>query len=151
MTISKDITLMKRSEEQLRRSQKMESIGNLAGGIAHDFNNILTPIIGISELLLVDLPVKSSTRDSVVGILTAAERAANLVKQILSFSRTQDTTYRPVKLQKIAAEACELSRSSIPANIQITTSIQQDCHPVLANATQLHQVLMNLITNAFHA
>ncbi len=129
----------------------MESIGNLAGGIAHDFNNILFPIIGMSELILEDLEPDSLVYENAKEIYKAGNRAKELVSQILSFSRQTDHEIMPVKLQKIIIEVLKLCRSSIPTNIEIEQDIQQDCRSILANATQLHQIGMNLITNAYHA
>jgi len=138
-------------QAQLIKVQKMESIGNLAGGIAHDFNNILFPIVGMSELLLEDLPPDTRARDNAREILRAGKRGRDLVKQILAFSRQSQNEMRPVRIQQILAEAIKLSRSAIPANVTITQTIQTECGMVMADPTQIHQVVMNLITNAFHA
>ena len=151
VAVSRDITNEIEMEKRLRQAQKMEAIGNLAGGIAHDFNNILFPIIGMSELLLEDLPNKSLEYEKVYTILKAGQRASELVRQILSFSRQSEYEMMPVRLQSVLKEVLKLCRSTIPTNIEIDDSIQQDCGSVWANATQLHQVGMNLITNAYHA
>ena len=149
--IATDITEMKRLQDQLQEAQKMESIGNLAGGVAHDFNNILFPIIGLSELLLEDLIPGSPEYENVQEILQAGKRGGNLVKQILTFSRQSEHRMMPVRIQQILKEVLKLIRSTIPANIEIFQHIQQDCGLVMADPTQLHQIVMNLITNAYHA
>ena len=138
----------KRLEEQLAQSQKMESIGNLAGGIAHDFNNLLYPIIGFAEMLKEDLPQDSPEHESAQEIFNAGRRGGELVKQILAFSRQTDHKPSPVRFQKILTEVLKLTRSTIPSDIEIHQDIQQDCGSVMAEATQLHQISMNLITNA---
>jgi signal transduction histidine kinase len=137
--------------ERLDQAQRLEAIGALAGGIAHDFNNILFPIIGMSEMLLEDLPAAGQEHEKVETIHTAAKRAGDLVKQILSFSRQSKHRKIPVRIQNILKEALKLTRSTIPSNIEITQSLQSDCGPVLADPAQVHQIAMNLVTNAFHA
>ena len=149
--IATDITDVKNMEEGLRQAQKMESIGNLAGGIAHDFNNILFPIIGMSELLLQDLESGSLEHQNVQQILQAGNRGRDLIKQILAFSRQSEHRMIPVRIQQIMREVLKLSRSSIPADIEIVEELQPDCGLVMADPTQIHQLAMNLITNAFHA
>jgi PAS domain S-box-containing protein len=138
-------------QNQLHQLQKMESIGNLAGGIAHDFNNILFPIIGMSEMLLEDLPPDSLEYDNAIVILEAGKRGSDLVKQILAFSRQSQHKLIPVYIQKILKEVLKLCRSTIPSDIRISSDIQPDCGLVTADETQIHQVAMNLITNAYHA
>ncbi|MCP4023788.1 MAG: PAS domain-containing protein, partial [Desulfobacteraceae bacterium] len=138
-------------EQKLIQIQKIESIGTLAGGIAHDFNNILFPIVGMSELLLEDLPEGSPEHENTQEILLAGIRGSELVKQILSFSRQHDHKLSPIRIQKTLEEVIKLSRSTIPSNIKIRENIQQNCRLVLADPIQAHQIAMNLITNAFHA
>jgi len=135
----------------LQQLQKLESIGNLAGGIAHDFNNILFPIMGLAELLVEDLAPDSLERQNAQQILKAAERGSNLVQQILAFSRQTDHKMMPIRIQNVLKEVLKLVRSTIPTNIDIKQHIQTDCGFVNADATQVHQIAMNLITNAFHA
>jgi len=151
LVIYEDITEKNRLEVQLQQSQKMESIGTLAGGIAHDFNNILSPVIGYTELLLVDTPEKSPIRISLNEVLKGALRARNLVKQILTFSRQTDQEIRPMKVQHILKEVLKLSRSTLPSTIEIKQNIHKKCGMIMADPTQIHQIVMNLITNAFHA
>ncbi|MCK5836556.1 MAG: PAS domain S-box protein, partial [Desulfobacula sp.] len=146
-----DITERKQLEDQLRQTQKMESIGNLAGGIAHDFNNLLSPIIGFAEILKEDLPQDSPEHECAQAILNAGERGGELVKQILAFSRQAEHKLQPIRVQKILKEVLKLTRSSIPTDIEIHHDIQQECGLVMAESTQLHQIAMNLITNAYHA
>jgi len=141
----------KELENKLQQAQKMESIGNLAGGIAHDFNNLLFPIIGMSEMLLEDLPEDSLEYENAEEIFQAGKRAGDLVKQILAFSRQSEHKMSPVRVQNVLKEVLKLSRSTIPTNIEIQQNIQQDCGLVMADPTQIHQIGMNLITNAFHA
>ena len=146
-----DISERKKMEDRLLQAQKMESIGSLASGIAHDFNNILFPIIGMAELLLEDLPPKSLEYENVQEILKAGKRAGDLVGQILAFSRQSEHKIMPVRIQQVLKEVLKLSRSTIPSDIEIIRDIQSDCGLVMANPTQIHQIAMNLITNAFHA
>jgi PAS domain S-box-containing protein len=141
----------KHLEKQLWELQKMESIGNLAAGIAHDFNNILFPIMGMSELLLEDLPEGTHEYQNAEEIFRAGKRGRNLVKQILAFSRQSEHRMVPTRLQNILKEVYKLSRSTIPTDIDIQQKIQTDCGLVLADPSQLHQIGMNLVTNAFHA
>jgi signal transduction histidine kinase len=129
----------------------MEAIGSLAGGIAHDFNNILFPIVGLSEILLEDLPSDSLEHEKAREIFKAGERGVDLVKQILSFSRQVEQKKTPIRVQQILKEVLKLSRSTIPANIRISQDIHNNCPMVLADPTQIHQIAMNLITNAYHA
>jgi nitrogen-specific signal transduction histidine kinase len=151
LTIFRDITENKKIEERLQQAQKMESIGNLAGGIAHDFNNLLFPIVGMAEMLLEDLPQDSIEYENAQEIFIAGKRAGELVKQILAFSRQSEHKMTPVRIQNVLKEVLNLSRSTIPANIKLYDKIRQNCGLVLADPTQVHQIAMNLITNAFHA
>ncbi len=146
-----DITLYKSMELRLQQAQKMEAIGTLAGGIAHDFNNILFPLMGYAELLKDDIPDDSTLQNYIDGILHAASRSRELVKQILAFSRHEHQEKKPMKLQSVVKEALKLLRSSIPTTIKIEKDISASCGVVLADPTQIHQVVMNLATNAYHA
>ena len=138
-------------EKSIQHAQKMEAVGSLAAGIAHDFNNLLFPIIGMSELLLEDLPPGSTEHENAQEIMNAGKRGGDLVKQILAFSRQTEHQMIPVRVQQVLKEVLKLCRSSIPAEIEITQNLQPDCGLVLADPTQVHQVAMNLITNAYHA
>ncbi len=149
--IARDVSERKRLEAHFNQTQKMESIGTLAGGIAHDFNNILSPIVGHTELLLDDFPDAGSTRDSLNAIYAGALRARDLVQQILAFSRQEKNELKLMKMQPIIKEAMKLIRSTIPTTIAITQNLQSDCRPVSADPIQIHQIVMNLATNAYHA
>ena len=154
----RDITESVRAEEtrlaleaQLRKSQKMEAIGTLAGGIAHDFNNILAAVIGHTELLAQDLDPQHQGQEGIRGILLACVRAKDLVQQILTFSRLRERERRLVAVEPIILEALKLLRPSLPATIEIRTEICSEGTQILADPTQLHQVMVNLCTNAAHA
>lgn len=138
-------------EARLRQSQKMEAVGTLAGGIAHDFNNILFPVIGFSQMIMNDLPEDSPLKDQMQAVLNGAERAKDLVQQILTFSRETEQEFRPLQLQLIIKEVLKLARASLPSTIKIINQVQKNTGMVLADPTQVHQIVMNLITNALHA
>lgn len=146
-----DITERKKLEQSLQKSQKMEAIGTLAGGIAHDFNNILFPIIGMSEFLMEDLTPGSPEREYAEEIFKAGKRGGELVKQILAFSRRSEHQMIPTHVQHILREVLTLSRSVIPSYIEINQDIEPNCGLVMADPTQIHQIAMNIITNAYHA
>jgi signal transduction histidine kinase len=137
--------------DQFREAQKMEAIGTLAGGIAHDFNNIIAAIAGYTELAKMELPASSKARQHLEEVLVGSTRAAALVRQILAFSRQQDHERKPIQLRHIVREAMTLLRATIPATIDFDFRFDGDLPPVLADATQVHQVVMNLGTNAWHA
>jgi PAS domain S-box-containing protein len=157
LTITRDLTERKQAEEekakleaQLQQSQKMEAIGTLAGGIAHDFNNILTAILGYTEIAISDLPQGSDTRGNLEEVFKASLRAIDLVKQILMFSRQSETQLFPIRMHLIIKEALKLLRASLPSTIEINQNIRA-LGTVLADLTQIHQIMMNLCTNASHA
>ncbi|MFP3981532.1 MAG: PAS domain S-box protein [Desulfobacterales bacterium] len=142
----------KELESQLQQAQKMESIGTLAGGIAHDFNNILFPIIGYTELAMQDLPNESQACRNLEEVLKSAQRAKGLVQQILNFSRqSANEPAEPVHLQPVIKETVKLLRNTIPASIDIRADIDEDIEKVRINVAQMHQVIMNLCTNAYQA
>ncbi len=138
-------------EAQLRESQKMEAIGTLAGGIAHDFNNILATILGNAELARQDHELSPLTRESIEEIRKAGARARDLVQQILSFSRRQPTARKPLDLVAIVGEAERLLRATLPARVALSVDIGRAALPVLADSTQVQQVIFNLATNAMQA
>ena len=136
---------------QLRQAQKMEAIGTLAGGIAHDFNNLLQSILGYAGLLLHALPEKSEHHQFAEAIKTAGVSAAALIKQILTFSRHREHEQTPLQLQYLLKEALKLLRATLPSTIAIEQQIDMQCNSVLADSTEIHQIIMNLGTNAYHA
>ena len=146
----RDITEEKRLETQLQQSQKMEAIGTLAGGIAHDFNNILSAVLGFTELALDDASKGSLLEENLREVLIAGNRAKELVKHILTFARQTKGEVKPVRVNLIAKEVLKLIRSSIPATILIEQDIQSDS-AIMADPTQIHQVFLNLCTNAAQA
>ncbi|RJP79858.1 MAG: response regulator [Desulfobacteraceae bacterium] len=151
LVVIENITERKQLESRIQQSQKMEAIGTLAGGIAHDFNNILFPIIGYTEMALDNAPEGSDLRENLNEVLVASLRASDLVKQILAFSRQEEKELKPIKAQIVVKEAIKLMRASIPTTIAIKQDIDNNCGLVLADPTNIHQVVMNLMTNAYHA
>ncbi len=156
--VAKDITGVKEAERekarlevQLQQAQKMESLGALSGGIAHDFNNILGAIWGYGELALVSLQQEDVARSYLEEVIKACKRAKDLIMQILAFSRKQPPDRLPVRVHLVLKEVLELLRASLPSTIEIRTNIEKGSDIVQADPTQLHQVIMNLCTNAFHA
>ncbi len=157
LILTTDVTERKRAEEnaerlkeQLKQAQKMESIGTLAGGIAHDFNNILSAIIGYTELSMVDLADDSTVKPNMEEVLGAGKRARELVKQILAFSRQGNPEMEPFHIEQVVNEALQLIRASLPATIDIRFQGRSEA-TVMGDSTQIHQILMNLCTNAGHA
>ena len=146
-----DITEKYQLEDQLRQAQKMEALGTLAGGIAHDFNNMLAPILGYSEMALARLSPSDPLAADLQQVITAAGRAKGLVQQILSFSRQAPQERKPLRPQLVVQEALKLLRSSLPSTIEIREEISAECGTILADPTQIHQIIMNLCTNAYHA
>ncbi len=139
------------AERHLAQALKMEAVGTISGGIAHDFNNILGIIIGNVELAMDDIPIWNQTRMNLEEIKTASLRARDVVKQLLSFSRKTEQLKKPMTLQPIIKESIKLLRSSIPTSIEIEIDISPDTGTIEADQTQIHQVLINLCTNAAHA
>ncbi|HSH93851.1 MAG TPA: PAS domain S-box protein, partial [Roseimicrobium sp.] len=151
IAVVQDITEKKRLGEQVRQTQKLEAVGTLAGGIAHDFNNILAAINGYTELSLLTLTDNPKVRAYLADVLKASGRATALVRQILAFSRQQTLERRRIFLGPIVSECISLLRATIPTTIEFDTALAPDAPTVLADATQIHQILMNLGTNAWHA
>ena len=156
--IFQDITVRKRAEAeraslevQLHESQKMQAIGTLAGGIAHDFNNILATILGNANLMRQDLTANPEAMESLEEISKASRRGRNLVQQILAFSRRQPVELKPMALAPLVEESARLLRSTLPASVSLQTQCGPDVPEVLANATQLQQVIINLAINAMQA
>lgn len=150
LTVLSDITELFDMKRRLNQAQKMESIGNLAGGIAHDFNNILTSILGFTELAMDHPDATAEIEDSLQEVYNAGKRAKTLVRQILAFARRSDEALKPVQLDGMINEVLSLLRSSIPTTVEIRRRIKTSAH-VLGNQTQLHQVILNLCTNAAQA
>ena len=151
MTVFIDTTDFIKLEIQLRQAQKMEAIGSLAGGIAHDFNNVLYAIIGYTELSMDAVPEGSKARRNLQEVLKAADRAKDMAQQILTFSRKTEKEKKPISVLSVLKEAVNLIRTSLPSTIEIRQDIDADCGPVIADPTQIHEIIMNLGTNAYHA
>ncbi len=156
--ITLDNTEQKREEEEItqlemriRRSERLETIGTLAGGIAHDFNNILTPILGYAEMGMLKLSEEDELHEYLTEIRVAAERAQNLVHQILTFGKAEENEASIVSMHSIIDEALKLLRPSIPATISIEQHIDSSCRNILADPSKIHQVIVNLCTNAYQA
>jgi PAS domain S-box-containing protein len=146
-----DITEQKQLENQLRQSHKMESVGTLAGGIAHDFNNILGIILGNTELALDDVPEWNPARLNLEEVITASLRAKDVIRQLLSFARKTKLEKKPTNITSIIKESLKMLRASIPTSIDIRQNIPEDLDTILADPTQINQVLINLCTNADHS
>ena len=150
-SIGEDVTDRRHLETQLRQAQKMEAIGTLAGGIAHDFNNILAAILGYTEMAFYGSREGDPVRNHLQQVLKASNRAKELIGQILAFSRQSEQEKRPIQLSIVTKEALKLLRASLPSTIAIKQDIAALESFVLADPTQMHQVVMNLCTNAAHA
>ena len=148
--IARDTTELQKLEQKFHQAQKMESIGQLAGGIAHDFNNILAAIVGHVYLAKMDAPQNPALLEHLEEISKATQRATDLINQILTFSRQDKQERKPISLNHVVLEALKLLRASLPATIRIQTELVKT-PTVLANGTAIHQVMMNLGTNAWHA
>jgi len=151
VAVVRDLTRQLRLEQQVRQSQKMEAIGTLAAGIAHDFNNVLTAIVGFTGLSIEELPEDHPVRADLQQVLNAAHHATELVQQILAFARQSPLEIKPIRLQRVVEDALKLLRRSIPPTVEITCKLDPACSAILADATAIHQIVMNLCTNAYHA
>ncbi len=149
--VAKDVTERARIEQQLRQSQKMEAIGTLAGGIAHDFNNILGGIIGFTELAYEDVAPDSPLKDRLKKVLIGTNRARDLVRQILTFSRQSEVEHQHIAPGRIVNEVLKFLRATIPRTIDIVQEIDPQVGSVMADPTEFHQIVMNLCTNAYQA
>ncbi|MGD0585337.1 MAG: ATP-binding protein, partial [Oryzomonas sp.] len=151
VALIRDVTHEMLLERQLRQSQRMEAIGTLAGGIAHDFNNTLASIITCSEMAIEELPTDEPIHELLDVILRSGLRGKNLVKQILTFSRQGEQERQEVRVELIVGECLKLLRASLPASIEIRLSVDKILGRIMADPTQIHQIVMNLCTNAVHA
>jgi len=151
ISVIKDITDLKTLQRQLQQTQKMEAIGTLAGGIAHDFNNILVPIMAYAEMTMGCVDKSTKQYDYLNNILNASYRAKDLVQQILSFSRQNEMVFEPIIIQPIIKETVKFLRASIPSTIEIKINLDKKCGAIIGNPSQIHQIIMNLSTNAKHA
>ena len=151
LELNVDITAKKRAEALQLRSQKLESLGTLSGGIAHDFNNILLAITGNTKLAIADLPPDHPVQQSLAEIAKAGSRATDLVRRILTFSRPGELKRQIVELPPVVEEALKLVRATLPATIEFRTDFAPNLPTVLADSTQIHQIIVNLATNAAHA
>ena len=151
LTFVRDTSLYKSLEDQLRQAQKMEALGTLASGIAHDFNNVLAAILGYIELARFDVGEENPARKSIDQIYKASNRARNLVSHILAFCRPSEQYKTPVFMQQIINESLEMLRATLPSSIEIRQSMTTKHFTIEADTTQVHQILMNLCTNASHA
>lgn len=149
--VGKDITQQKDLEEKLRQAYKMEAIGTLSGGIAHDFNNILGVILGNSELAISYEHEDAPNKEYIQEVITASTRARDLVNQLLTFSRKSDEVKKPIAIAKVVAEAMKLLRAIIPTSIEFQIDIAEGLPAIMANSTQINQVMMNLCKNAADA
>ncbi len=150
-SIFRDISQSKFQEENMRTVQKMEALGTLSGGIAHDINNILSPIIGFTQLAILEFEDKEKQNNYLNEVLTAANRAKELVSQILTFCRKSETDKKQHKIQNIMREVIKLISISLPPNVELQTVIDDNCDPILCDPVQIYQVIINLCTNAYQA
>ncbi len=151
LAVERDVTTETRLQQNLRQLQKIEALGTLAGGIAHDFNNLLNPIFINAELALLDAPPDGRIQQYLQIVLQAAERGKELIKQIITFSRQKEKEQKPLKVEPLVKEALKFLRSSLPRTIEIRESIQKETSYILADPTQIHQVVINLCNNSAYA
>ncbi len=151
VAIGRDVTKEKQMEKEFRHTQKMEAIGTLAGGVAHDFNNILGAIMGFTELSMNSIQDTAALRSNLQYVLSATHRAKDLIRQILTFSRQDEKEMQPYNIAPVIKEAINFLRASMPATIEIRKNIRPDYDVIMAEPTQIYQVLINLSTNAAYA
>jgi len=152
MILVRDITDRKKRDEQLRQTQKMEALGTLAGGIAHDLNNALVPVLALTELSIQDLPLSSAIRENLQVVMKAASQGQEIVQQILKFSRSEESEREPLDMKEVVRESMPLLRATLPPSIKIETDIDGfGTLTVNADRVQIHQILMNLASNASSA
>ncbi|GAB4169490.1 MAG: hypothetical protein Kow00108_03210 [Calditrichia bacterium] len=149
--IHRDVTREKQLERQLQQSQRLEAIGTLAGGVAHDFNNILTPLMGYAQMAKLSIQEGSKLHTHISKIESAAERARELVKQILAFSRKDTEGHKPIDIIPVINDAVKLLKSTLPSTVQLQLKIGHVSSGIIANPTEIHQVVINLCTNAYQA
>ena len=151
VAISRDVTQEMALEKQMRQTQKMNAIGELAGGVSHDFNNILTAILGYVALCMNNVEENSKVHGYLKEVVKAGDRAAKLVRQILTFSRQEEQEFQPVDLQPVIEDSLSMVQTTIKSNIKVETDIADSCGAIFGDTTQLQQVVVNLCTNAVHA
>ncbi|HNV72082.1 MAG TPA: PAS domain-containing protein, partial [Candidatus Ozemobacteraceae bacterium] len=151
ISASRDVTRERLVEKQLQQAQKMQALGTLAGGIAHDFNNILMAIQGYAELALEEGGDNPQIKKNIDQVITGASRASKLIEQILTFSRQRETDLQSIDPVPIFKETIKFLRGSLPSIIQMRQELEPDCGPILADPTQIHQIMTNLCSNAHHA
>ncbi len=151
LSTAEDVTRKVNLEKQLLQSQKMEAIGTLAGGIAHDFNNILTSIMNSVELALSDIEAGTLTYKDLDRAIKAAQRGSRVVKQILTFSRPSQEGFKPTDIGEVVKETVDFIKASLPRNIRVSANVPEGAPLLMADPTQIHQVIMNLCTNSFHS
>jgi PAS domain S-box-containing protein len=149
--IFRDISKSRMEEEKIRATQKMEALGTLSGGIAHDINNILSPIIGFTQLAVLEFENKEKQNGYLNEVLTAANRAKDLVSQILTFCRKSETDKKPHHIQSVLKEVIKLISVSLPKNVELQSVIDENCEPILCDPVQIYQIVINLCTNAYQA
>ncbi len=151
VAVKRDVTRETILEKELKQSQKLKAIGTMAGGIAHDFNNILMPIIGYTQIIKEKIGDNPEVLELLSDVITAGRRAQELVKSILTFSRRSEQSFRPVELHSLVKESIKLMRATIPTTVKIESRIDPDSGAVMGDHSQLHQVIVNLLTNAGYA
>lgn len=151
VAVKHDISRELELEQQLQQAVKMEAMGTLAGGIAHDFNNILAAILGYTRMAMDDLPTESRPYEDLSKVIESGDRAVNLVKQILLFSRQEEQSLIPIQIQPLIKETLKMLRASLPSSIILNDTLSADCPLIMADPTQVQQIIINLCSNAKQA